>query len=204
MSPKRTGARPGPGRPRDPEMNQRVIDAALELFTAEKWPITVTDLVNRSGVTRAAIYRRWSSLDEVLAEALDTGRAPIVVPENVDLRSALMSVYFGDPDAQSHTERSIRRRIQLSVDNPELQTRYWEAHVQRRRAPVAAALQRGVDEGLLRADLDIDSTIDLLSGVFYYQFVVRGVSLTDPEVQPRLTAAFNTIWRAILRENTPG
>lgn len=80
----------------------------------------------------------------------------------------------------------------------------WQAHVQQRRAPVAAARQRGGDERLLRADLNIDSTIELLSGVFYYQFVVRGASLSGLEVQARLTAACNTAWRAILRSDTPG
>lgn len=47
------------------------------------------------------------------------------------------------------------------------------------------ALQAGIDRGELRGDLDLEACCDLLTGVFYYQLIVRGEALSDPEVMQR-------------------
>lgn len=194
-----TPARRSPGRPRDPEKREQVIQAALELLKEDTWPITVRHLVERSGVARAAIYRRWPSLDAVLADALDRGRQPVKVREDLGIYEAILDVYLGEGNQHSATERMIRRRIHLNILDPELQRQYWSSHVLRRRTPMISLLRRGMEEGVLRPDLDIDATLDLLSGVSYYQFVARGATFQDTEVMPRLRAAVDTVWQGILR-----
>jgi AcrR family transcriptional regulator len=190
-----------PGRPRDTGMRDRVLRATVDLLAEMRWPITVADVVERSGASRAAIYRRWDSFDALLAEALDVGRAPVMVREDLPLHEALVETYLGEEHTRgiAETERVIRRRVWLSLANPALQRQYWRAHVARRRVPVARALARGVESGWLLADLDIDAAIDLLSGIFYYQIVTRGVSLADSETRARVADAFEIVWRGMLR-----
>lgn len=198
-----TSARRSPGRPRDPEKREQVLRAAIELLREDTWPITVRHLVERSGVARAAIYRRWPSLDAVLADALDHGRHPIRVRRDLDLYDALIETYAGTDNHASETERMIRRRIHLNILDPELQQQYWRSHVRRRRTPVAEALRQGIRDGVLREDLDIEATLDLLSGVAYYQFVARGTNLEAPDAAARLRAALDIVWQGMVRRPGP-
>jgi len=60
------------GRPRDPNIEDRVFDAALALYGDQGWPGFNFDAVaKRAGVGKDALYRRWDSREILLREALD-------------------------------------------------------------------------------------------------------------------------------------
>lgn len=173
--------------------------AALELVDSGK-PVTVSAIVEASGVSRASLYRRWESLTDLIAAALDQGRAPLEIPTEGDIEQAIIDAYFvhGVEDRdRDYPDRRFQMRMQLVMADRELQRAYWRSHVTRRRAAVVRALQVAVDRGILRADLDIDAAIDLINGVFYYQGLVRGVSMRDPEALARCRAAFEIAWRGM-------
>ncbi len=76
--------RPGKGRRSDPDIEPRVLAATLELYGEVGWARLNLDMVaRRAGVGKAALYRRWSTMEELIAaalasrmeapEALDTG-----------------------------------------------------------------------------------------------------------------------------------
>jgi AcrR family transcriptional regulator len=187
-----------PGRPRDEEIADRVVAATLALVDRGE-PVTLGRVVSGSGVSRAAIYRRWPSLAALVAAALDRGREVMPVPEGGDLRHRLTQLYLDGPAdvAGSYPEARFRRRLQLTLADRELQRAYWDAHVARRRRPVTELLRHGVVTGELRADADLEAAIDLIHGVFYYQWVVRGVSPTQPDARARCAAALDLVWRGI-------
>lgn len=87
----------GPGRPREREYRQKIIDAALRLIDAEK-PVTINALVIESGVSRAAIYRRWSSVTLLIAEALDIGRPAYEVDVSGDPKEVMKNILFDRSD----------------------------------------------------------------------------------------------------------
>lgn len=194
--PQNSHAGRGPGRPLDPAKRQQVLDAAVELLGEKTWPITVQRLVERSGVTRAAIYRSWNSVDAVLADALDVGRVPTEIRDDISLYDAIIDIYMGDRSTEGKAGRRFRRRLQIGLGDSGLQEQYWR-HVNSRRVPVANALLRGVEEGTLRADLNIDAAIDLLSGFTYYQVVARGASTEELDVRARLRDALDIVWRGM-------
>ena len=186
-----------PGRPRAAGLEEQVIAGTVQLLLETGGSPTITAIVERSGVSRAALYRRWSSRDEIVASALDSVRSPIVVPDSGDLLADLIATYTGYPDHDRvDFERLIRRRLVLGLEDPDLQRLYWNAHVSRRRVPVAAALRRGIAAGLVRADTDVDVVIDLIAGAFYYQLVVRGDS-TSAASQLRVREAIALVWRGL-------
>ncbi|WP_349826718.1 TetR-like C-terminal domain-containing protein [Brevibacterium litoralis] len=123
------------------------------------------------------------------------------IPLDGDLRANIEHALFDTlhPSLDSYPETRLRERLRLVMADRALQRTYWSAHVTRRRESLAAALHAGVERGLLRRDLDVEATIDLLNGVFYYQYVVRGVSATRPDALARCRAAFDTVWRGIER-----
>lgn len=70
----------GAGRPRDPQLDERVLAATRELLVEVGWDaMSVRGIAERSGVSRAAIARRWPSrphlaLDAILGFAPDLSR----------------------------------------------------------------------------------------------------------------------------------
>lgn len=192
--------RRGPGRPRDEELDAQILAAALALIDGGE-TVTVSRLVTQSGVSRAAIYRRWPSLTALVAAALDVGRVvPPDIPLTGDLREAVRASLFGAQSVSvvGYSEERFRQRIRLAMADRDLQRAYWDSHVSRRRASLERALQAGVERGILRKGLDPATCFDLLAGVVYYQLVVRGESLTDPAVWQRCQDAFDIAWRGML------
>ncbi len=194
-----------PGRPRLADLEHRVLQSALALIDADE-EVTVSKLVSTSGVSRAAIYRRWPSLTQLIAAALDEGRVvPPAIEVDKDLRDVFFETWLGPgalEDSGGYSESRFRQRIRLVMADRQLQRTYWETHVSKRRVPIEQALQAGINQGILREDLDVEASFDALAGVAYYQIVVRGDSLSDPAVQKRLERSFQTLWRGMLRSDT--
>lgn len=192
-----------PGRPRDEEIDGQILQATLAIIDAGE-DVTVGRVVDRSGVSRAALYRRWPSLTTLIAAALDVGRTvPPEYPDDQDLREALLEgMGLGDdgiaPSAPGFSEERFRQRIRLVMADRALQKAYWRSHVSRRRVPLINALRRGIERGELRADLDVDACFDAIAGAAYYQIVVRGERMSDPGVAERLRAAIDVIWRGMV------
>lgn len=189
-------ARRGPGRPRIPDHEQRILDAVVAMVDRNE-SITVNAVVEASGVSRAALYRRWSSMTELVATALDRGRSKLSFDLSKPVKEAVLEVIFENPQkatGETYTDRRFRKRIELVMTSHDLQEAYWQSHVHRRRAAMVQALQVGVERGELRADLDVEAAIDGINGVFYYQTVVRGSRIHDPETWQRCREAFEIMW----------
>lgn len=193
-----------PGRPRDEEIDAQIVAATLTIIDAGE-DVTVARVVARSGVSRAALYRRWPALTTLIAAALDVGReVPPEYPEDADLHEILLTgLFLGTdgmaPSAPGHTEERLRQRIRLVMSDRVLQKAYWESHVSRRRVPLQNALRAGITRGELRGDLDVEACFDAFVGVAYYQLVVRGDRISDPAVVARMRAAVEVIWRGMVR-----
>ena len=188
-----------PGRPRDEDIDGQIVEATLSLIDAEE-EVTVARIVALSGVSKAALYRRWPSITMLVAAALDVGRVvPSALPVDGDLREVLFDAILGDlaPEMATIPEARFRQRIRLVMADRALQKAYWTSHVSRRRVPLEAAIRAGIERGILRADLDAEAAFDAIAGVFYYQIVVRGDAFTDPAARVRSRAALEMIWRGM-------
>lgn len=190
-----SGAR-RPGRPRADGHDARILEAAVALIDRGE-PVSLARVVAESGVSRAAIYRRWPTLTRLVADALDQGRTVPAPANSPDLLGAILDAYTPPADAPFPDAR-FRWRVRLALSDRALATDYWESHVTKRREPIIALLREGVERGELRADLDLDACLDAINGVFYYQVVVRGLRLDDPETVARCHRAIRTIWRGMV------
>lgn len=192
------GTTRGPGRPRSHGHDERIVDAAAELLERGE-EITVSRVVERSGVSRAAIYRRWPSMTDLVATALDRGRAPHVIPLEGDLLRNVLDAYTTSSSTtrETYSEERFRLRMRLAMTDRKLAQAYWRSHVSRRRGGMVAVLRAGIERGELRPEIDVDACIDLVNGVFYYQFVVRGVTLDDPEALERCREGIRVAWRGM-------
>lgn len=191
--------RAGPGRPPEPGHDEKIMQATLRLIDQGK-PVTVNAVVAGSGVSRAALYRRWGSLTELTSDALNQGRTIPEVDTTRDLRQLLLEMVFerqAETRGVDYPQRRFRKRLELVMADQDLQREYWDSHVSRRRRGLLDALRAGVARGELRADLDVEAALDTLLGVLYYQLVVRGADLADPETERRCRNAIDLIWRGM-------
>lgn len=186
-------SRQGPGRPRESGHDDRVIDAVLALID-EEVTVTIRAVVERSGVSRAAIYRRWPALTDLVAAALDRGRsAPAVAPRYATPEGLIDDLMaearaFG-PEASTGR---VKSRLVMGLQDRDLQRAYWESHASRRRDPMRAAIEAGKRDGLFHSELDTEACCDALVAVFYYQVVVRG-ERDFASAAPRIEAALRTV-----------
>ncbi|QIK62694.1 TetR/AcrR family transcriptional regulator [Leucobacter viscericola] len=186
-----------PGRPRTQTLDERVLEGVSALLESGE-TLSVRRVVEASGVSKAAIYRRWPGITELIAAALDRGRTPYGISLSGDLLENLLEAFSSDGAEVGYSEERLRTRLRLSLADRDLQQTYWNSHITRRRAGLLELLQLGVARGELRADLDFDACCDLITGVFYYQVVVRGDSLSDPATRDRCRAALRVAWRGML------
>jgi AcrR family transcriptional regulator len=174
-----TQARRGPGRPRDPHADDQIMKAALELFVERGLEgANFEQIAKRAGVAKVTVYRRWSSREELLVQAIEQART--VAPEAEIWASAddpprderLLASWtrtFGDTKFRA----VLAQLIGASVSHPSLLATYREHYLRPRRAAVHAALDR---EG----DADVDTVIDMVVGAAMYRMLIDPDGVTDP------------------------
>ncbi|MGH8922513.1 MAG: helix-turn-helix domain-containing protein, partial [Actinomycetes bacterium] len=69
------------GRPRDPALEQAILDATVDLIARRGLSGTsVAEVARRAGTGKAAVYRRWPSKTALVVAAVRTLQARATVP----------------------------------------------------------------------------------------------------------------------------
>jgi AcrR family transcriptional regulator len=92
------------GRPRDPDVDRRVADAAIALFGEAGWAgFSVEAVAKRACVGKASIYLRWQTKEALLVDALRRRVGTIAEVDTGSLRGDLvklacqmLDLYLGD------------------------------------------------------------------------------------------------------------
>lgn len=161
-------ARRGRGRPRDPAVDQRITAAAAELLLQRGFDhTTVDDVAAKAGVGKATVYRRWPSKEDLALAAMtelfatefpspDTGTIRGDVTESIRAILAFVNTAQG--------ERFLRMTIAESIRDARIAALYRES-IERSEVRGRALLQRGIDRGEVRADINMDLAVQWLSGL---------------------------------------
>jgi AcrR family transcriptional regulator len=187
-----------PGRPRDPGYDKTILDAVLEiLFDKGYAGLTIDGVAARTGVGRPTIYRRWSSKPALVIAALSLSVGLSPTPDTGTLRDDLLAFQrqhvrlMDSPEARRITAGLVADL----VTHPELAETYFRDYIRPRQMSVWQALQRGVERGELRPDVDFTLIYDLLVGPMFMRSVVRGEPL-GPDLAAQtvdvVLAAFGT------------
>ena len=175
------------GRPLNEAAGRAILDAAIELLGEGGYAgLTIDAVAARARVGRPTIYRRWPNKAALVIAALarSTGLAP--APDTGSLRGDLLAVQrhqvqlINSPGFTGITPGLI---ADLNED-PEVAENYLTQYIAPRRASVWEALQRGIERGELRPDVDFAFISDLMTGPLFYRKLVRGETL-----EPRLVEA---------------
>jgi AcrR family transcriptional regulator len=174
-----------PGRPRDARADRAILEATFEL-AAELGllGLSMDAVALRAGVSKATIYRRWSSKEALLLDAWRELAAIKPMPDTGVLRDDLRVLYTNLCAHANDTPMGdvLPQMIAASRVNPELRAAFQE-FITERRKPTLALLARAVERGELPAGIDVDALSDLLGGAFFYRLLVSGGPIDDQLVE---------------------
>jgi AcrR family transcriptional regulator len=166
------------GRPRDVRADRAILAATLELIAEHGvYEFRTEDVAARAGVGKGAIYRRYRSKDELVtaATAALVGRE-IAIPDTGSTRADLLVLMR---DAVDLYRGALARRLMPNLigamaQKPALARSVRDGFLAGRRSALAEVLERGVERGDLRPDLDLELALDVLGGPLFYRLLVTG------------------------------
>jgi AcrR family transcriptional regulator len=172
-----------PGRPRDARADAAILDAALQLL-AEVGPtgLSVEEVATRAGVSKATIYRRWPTKDDLVVASL--GALVVGLPEDVPDGSVRDRILFlvdawWRSYAQTPNGLVFHRVMAHAKSNPRLFESFYDTVIEPRRDLFRGVLRRGIERGEIRPDADLELLITTIIGTSVYMNQVRS-SGRDP------------------------
>jgi AcrR family transcriptional regulator len=187
-------AEPRRGRPRSADADVAILEAALALAgELGVRALSMDEIAARAGVSKATIYRRWSSKEELVLDALRSAIEPVDAVDNGSLGADLRQ-YLREMTERMTASRGdvLPHLIEVACYDPSIRTSL-DDWVQHRRAPLHAILQRGVARGELPADTDVDLLLDALIGPFVYRRLLTGGPIDDLVVERLLALVLPTV-----------
>jgi AcrR family transcriptional regulator len=160
-----------PGRPRSAASHQAILKAALELLSKVGFEaMSIEAIATSAGVGKTTIYRRYSSKDELVADAIESIREEVLIPDTGNL--------WGDIDALIENAAQItltplgRQAVAMIISsassNPGFAQIYWEKYLQPRRQSFAIVIERAKGRNEIPTDLDSGLVFDAMSGIMLY------------------------------------
>ncbi|MGH9593819.1 MAG: TetR/AcrR family transcriptional regulator, partial [Bryobacteraceae bacterium] len=186
-------------RPRSQRAHAAVLDAALQLFANRGIEGTSMDAIaERSGVSKATIYKHWADKTALSLEAL--GRLHGVDREQPrfdsgDLRQDLIDFLEHKPPAESDKlrEKLMPHLIAYASRNREF-GRAWRSYVtEPGRAKAIELMERGIALGYFPPTLDKSLGLALLIGPMMYKHIFRDTAAIPTNLAEGVATAF---WRA--------
>ncbi|GAA2780837.1 TetR/AcrR family transcriptional regulator [Saccharopolyspora taberi] len=160
-------------------MDEQILSAALDLFIESGVEGTsIERIAKRAGVGKLTVYRRWSSKEELIAQAVESLRGEAVPDEPADAPLAeqveRLLPRWADAMVRPRFRAMVARIFGSSAHHPELMAAYWENHVVPRRRTAHALLEQAKREGALSADTDVEVLIDMMVGGVLFRLLQPG------------------------------
>ena len=169
------------GRPRSPVVDQAILGAALELFIEHGVAgASIEKIARRAGVGKTSIYRRWSSRETLLAQAIEafrnaTGYTTDLLDRTPPRDFVKLLIDACDVIARPEIRKLMARLIGSVPDYPKLIEVYRETYYLPRRLAFVRALERVQAAGLLARNTDLETLADMLSGALMYHLLMPPV-----------------------------
>jgi AcrR family transcriptional regulator len=165
-----------PGRPRSAQSHQAMLQAALELLAEVGFAaMSIDAIAARAGVGKTTIYRRYASKEELVADAIESIRSDIVIPDTGNLQCDIDNLI---ENAAQITLSPVGRQtvamiISSASSNPQFARIYWTKYLEPRRQAFAVVLERAKARNEIQADLDSDLIFDTMSGIMLYALIFQ-------------------------------
>ena len=164
------------GRPRSIQSHQAMLQATLELLAELGFDaMSIEAIAARAGVGKTTIYRRYTSKAELVADAIESVREEIVIPDTGNLQSDIDVLI---QNAAKITLSPLGRQtvatiVSSAASNTQFAHIYWTKYLQPRRKTFAIVLERAKARNEIPTDLDSDLVFDTMSGIMLYALIFQ-------------------------------
>lgn len=185
------------GRPRSIHADQAILQATLDLLAEVGYEsMSIEAIASRAGVGKTTIYRRYTSKEELVADAIESLRDDLAIPDT--------DSFWGDMDiliknAAKKIDSPLGRQtlaliVSTASSNPQFAEVYWTKYTKLRREAFSKILERAKSRGEIHKDADVDLIIDLVSGSLYYALIFKPT--TEP-VEAYMRRTMNLLLKGI-------
>jgi len=184
------------GRPRDVDVDQRILASTFRQLVAVGYAgLSIEAVASDAGVAKTTIYRRYpTKRDRVVAALRESTPFPAPALE-LPAREALEALVRAAVAMliESGAFRVLGSLLVEDQRHPGLLDAFRQRILFPRRAMVEAILQRGIERGELRHDVDPLIVIEMIAGAVFAHHVI--LSLTGDEAWIR--SLVDHVWSAI-------
>ena len=163
------------GRPRSESRRTAILAAAGDLMLEGGLSAaTMEAIAERAGVGKATIYKWWPSRGAVALEGFMVKAADSwSLPEGASAPEALRVLVTSATRLFAGTlaGQLMRSLAADAQSHPEIALALREQWFRPRRAVAAEIIRKGIENGELRADLDLAVTLDLVFAPVYYRLL---------------------------------
>ncbi|ABW25623.1 TetR/AcrR family transcriptional regulator [Acaryochloris marina] len=163
-----------PGRPRSVSSQRAMLKATLELLAEVGFEkMSMDAIATRAGIGKTTIYRRYANKDELVADAIESVREEIRVPDTGNL--------WGDMDAliENATQitltplgkQAVAMIISSASSNAKFARVYWEKYLLPRKQAFASVIERAKVRQEVASDVDAGLVFDTMSGIMLYALI---------------------------------
>lgn len=160
-----TQEKPARGRPRAADIEDRVFDSAMSIYSRGGWAVFSFEAIAReSGVGKSSLYRRWSNREQLLQDALQARWLPV---HNIDsgtlkgdLRELAQMIFNNRTGDLANLENWFRVDALQYPEVREATAPFFGATILEARKIVRRAIKRGE----VSADMNPGLLMDLVVG----------------------------------------
>lgn len=182
-----------PGRRRSQDVERVILDHTMMILIQRGFQgLTLDRVAAEASVSKATIYRRWSSKEELVVAALgaippiEHVRAGNVVDDLTSFVQTFVDLVKNAPGQRRAQTRMVTMLPSLfaqGADNPELMDAL-HAYIAQRQEPMRRILIEAIERGELKRPDDLELVIDAIMGP-----VVLRLFLADGEIGEGATRA---------------
>jgi len=172
------------GRPRSRKVHTAILEATLELLAEEGFDgMSLEAVSQRAGVGKTAIYRRWSSKDALVLDALKALDTEVFVVDTGNFRED--AVLFLREAVRAYLRMTNPHHVKLSLkiigelhERPELFSKLYEQLFKKRNQKLEHLIREAQARGELRQDLDATLIMELIAGGIIIHALLSTVRVT--------------------------
>jgi len=175
-------SRARPGRPRSERAHRAVLEAAADLLLeGGLGAATIEAIAARAGVSKVTIYKWWPTRGAVAVEAyFYRYHQTMDFQDTGDLASDLRAQIAGVLKAfRGRAGAVMAALIGEAQSDPDLAETLRASWIEPRRVASATVVQRAIDRGEVRADVDVQLLLDQIYGPIYFRLLLGHQPLDD-------------------------
>jgi AcrR family transcriptional regulator len=165
----------GRGRPRSEKADKAILDSTLRMLgTRGVAGTTIEGVAADAGVGKTTIYRRWPTKTDLILAAISDLVPPGDPPDTGTMAGDMAALAEGQRRrlAGSGLSGIVPRVLAESMSDPELHEAFVDRVVNPFRGLLRLFIERGIERGELRPDLEVEPLVDLLHSIPVYKILM--------------------------------